>query len=158
MDQAWRYPFWPPYPGYFQPTVYGAGNNDQQSAGPSHEEQNCDGSLLPRDQTYELDEEDFEEVRTHSSCIVHKYFFYLQQYHYQVKIINTEKRSDFVIRELHSYQRRFDSILEIKMAIKNEFKDCVPSDNSFKLATFSARTPPSIGSFLQRTCVPCTHL
>ena len=74
MDQAWRYPFWPPYPGYFQPPVYGAGNNDQQS-GPSHEEQNCDGSLLPRDQTYELDEEDFEEVRTHSSCIVHKYFF-----------------------------------------------------------------------------------
>ena len=63
MDQTWRYSFWSPYPGYFQPPAYGAGTNT--SVQPSRRSLSHDehDSLLPRDLSYELDEEDFEEVR-----------------------------------------------------------------------------------------------
>ena len=62
--------------------------------------------------------------------------YYIQQYNYRVKIINTEKRSEFVVREMRSHRRRFDSILEVKMAIKSEFKDSVPSGNNFQVGYF----------------------
>ena len=84
--------------------------------------------------------------------------YYIQQYNYRVKIINTEKRSEFVVREMRSHRRRFDSILEVKMAIKSELKTVCQVVITFKSATFLGKDPPSIGSFHQMTYRQCTNL
>ena len=51
-------------------------------------------------------------------------------YNYRTKLINPDKRSDFVILEMHNHHRRFASVEDLRSAITEEFCENVPTCNT----------------------------
>lgn len=56
-----------------------------------------------------------------------------------MKIINPDKRSDFMIRELHGHHEKFKSISALKLIIMDEFTEQVPTSTDFQLGYFSGK-------------------
>ena len=52
---------------------------------------------------------------------------------YKVKIINPAKKSDVVMRELHHFRSKFDSVLMLRAKLVEELRDQVPDSMTFKV-------------------------
>ena len=63
------------------------------------------------------------------------FVFFLQNYHYRIKIIYTNKGSDFVIREIHGCHKKFESIRDLKSTLIDKFKETLP-DGTFNVGYF----------------------
>ena len=61
-------------------------------------------------------------------------------YTYYVKIINTKRKSDFIVRMWHSAKHAFNSPDEIKSGLINAFPSEVPSTSTFQVGYLE---PPS---------------
>ena len=59
-----------------------------------------------------------------------------QVFTYRVKIINPEKRSDFVIWEMHNCKEWFTSLDVIKRKLMGEFQTQLPSSMDFQVGYF----------------------
>ena len=57
----------------------------------------------------------------------------MQLYTYRLKIINPNKKSDFIIRDVHYFSEKFATILDMKEKIVEEFKDELPETTDFKV-------------------------
>ena len=57
-------------------------------------------------------------------------------YSYRIKIINPSKKTTFVIRDLHRFHGKFDSIISMKVKIIEEFKELVPQTLEFHVGYF----------------------
>ena len=64
---------------------------------------------------------------------------FLQGYSYHLKIINSKKKSDFIIRDIHHFHGVFTSILDLKEKIMDEFGNDVPATTNFNVGYFSGR-------------------
>ena len=64
---------------------------------------------------------------------------FLQGYSYRLKIINSKKKSDFIIRDIHRFHGVFTSILDLKEKIMDEFGNDVPATTNFNVGYFSGR-------------------
>ena len=60
-------------------------------------------------------------------------------YSYCVKIVNPEKKTDFIILEMHSYHDRFESVGVMKIRMMEEFSEHVPKTLEFNVGYFSGR-------------------
>ena len=60
-------------------------------------------------------------------------------YSYKVKIVNPAKKSDFILRELHHCNCRFESVTAIRMKLVDEFQHQVPNSVSFNIGYFEGR-------------------
>jgi hypothetical protein len=61
---------------------------------------------------------------------------FLQQYTYHLKIVNPNKKSDFIIRDVHHFSGKFATILDMKKKVMEEFKDDLPETTDFKVDYF----------------------
>ncbi len=61
------------------------------------------------------------------------------EYSYRVKIINKDKRSEFMTRELKSFSGRFKSVRVMKHKIMEELDNLVPSAMDFQVGYFSGK-------------------
>lgn len=57
-------------------------------------------------------------------------------YDYRVKIINPVKKSDFIIRDIHSFHGKFQSIIEVKVKLMDELGILLPETIDFKVGYF----------------------
>lgn len=53
-----------------------------------------------------------------------------------MKIINPDKKSDFIVRELHNFSGKFESLLALKSMLINDFEDQVPPTPDFQVGYF----------------------
>ena len=60
----------------------------------------------------------------------------MQQYTYRLKIINPNKKSNFIIRDVHHFGGKFATILDMKRKIMQEFKDELPETTDFNVGYF----------------------
>ncbi len=60
----------------------------------------------------------------------------MQLYTYRLKIINPNKKSDFIIRDVHHFSEKFATILDMKEKIMEEFEDELPETTDFKVGYF----------------------
>lgn len=58
---------------------------------------------------------------------------------YRVKIINPNKKSEAVVRDMRSFRGRFSSVTDMKVRIMDEFKEQVPQSTSFSIGYFEGR-------------------
>jgi len=56
-----------------------------------------------------------------------------------VKIVNPAKKTDFICRELHHFNSRFESVTAIRMKLIDEFQQQVPNSVSFSIGYFERR-------------------
>ena len=61
------------------------------------------------------------------------------QLQYRVKIINPDKRSDFIVHELHGFDSQFDSITSLKVRLMEQFSEYVPSTIEFQVGYFTGK-------------------
>ena len=54
-------------------------------------------------------------------------------YAYRVKIINPNKKSDFIVRTLHHFKGKFESIPALKLKLMESFPDNVPPATDFQV-------------------------
>ena len=57
-------------------------------------------------------------------------------YTYKVKIINPVKKSGVLIREIHNFCTKFESVPDMREKLSTEFKDQVPSGNDFNVGYY----------------------
>ncbi len=62
--------------------------------------------------------------------------FYCRKSMTRVKIINPAKKSDFIIRDFHSFHEKFHSIAEVKVKLMNELGTLLPETIDFKVGYF----------------------
>ena len=60
-------------------------------------------------------------------------------YSYKVKIINPLKKSDVVVRQLHRFNSKFDSLTALRVKLIDEFADTVPDTVKFNVGYFDGR-------------------
>ena len=65
--------------------------------------------------------------------------FYLQIHDYRVKIINPSKKSEFIVRELHHFHGKFDSVTSLKLKMMDEFVELVPATTDFQIGYFRGK-------------------
>ena len=56
-----------------------------------------------------------------------------------MKIIHSNKKSDFVVRELHHFHGKFDSITSLKLKLMDEFGELVPATTEFQIGYFRGK-------------------
>jgi len=56
-----------------------------------------------------------------------------------VRISNPEKLSQFISRQLHHFDGKFDSIMAIKVHLMDKFGDQVPETINFNIGYFEGR-------------------
>ena len=56
-----------------------------------------------------------------------------------MKIVNPAKKTDFIFRELHHFNSRFESVTAIRMKLIDEFQQQVPNSISFSVGYFEKR-------------------
>ena len=59
-----------------------------------------------------------------------------EMYTYWVKIINLAKKTVFVMRDLHRFRGRFESLTSMKVKIMEEFKELIPEKLDFLVGYF----------------------
>lgn len=69
----------------------------------------------------------------------HRGTLIFMQVHYRVKIINPNKKSDFMVRDLHHVIGKFDSIISLKLKIMDEFGELVPATTDFQIGYFRGK-------------------
>ena len=57
-------------------------------------------------------------------------------YSYKVKIINPVKKSDVIVRQLHGFKKKFESVTAMRAQLVEEFKDQVPNSLDFSVGYF----------------------
>ena len=60
-------------------------------------------------------------------------------YSYKVKIINPLKKSDVVVRQLHRFNSKFDSLTALRVKLIDEFEETVPDTVNFNVGYFDGR-------------------
>ena len=60
-------------------------------------------------------------------------------YSYKVKIINPVKKSDAVVRQLHRFKSKFDSLTALRVKLIDEFAETVPDTVNFNVGYFDGR-------------------
>jgi len=60
-------------------------------------------------------------------------------YSYKVKIINPLKKSDAVVRQLHRFKSKFDSLTALRVKLIDEFAETVPDTVNFNVGYFDGR-------------------
>jgi len=60
-------------------------------------------------------------------------------YTYKVRIINPNKKSDFVLRQLHQHHSKFSTVTAIRISMMNEFDDQVPDSVKFNVGYIDER-------------------
>ena len=63
----------------------------------------------------------------------------MQKHTYKVKIINPQKKSDVIVRQLHHFQSRFESVLSLHIKLIEEFKDQVPDSVTFGVGYYEGQ-------------------
>ena len=58
------------------------------------------------------------------------------KYNYRLKIINPNKRSDYIVRDVHRFHGKFDTIVEMKVKLMGEFESLLPPTTEFQLGYF----------------------
>ena len=56
-----------------------------------------------------------------------------------MKIINPSRKSDVIVRQLHDYYSRFESVVGIRAKLIERFKDQVPNSISFDVGYFEGQ-------------------
>ena len=56
-----------------------------------------------------------------------------------MKIINPSRKSDVIVRQLHDYYSRFESVVGIRAKLIERFKDQVSNSISFDVAYFEGQ-------------------
>ena len=56
-----------------------------------------------------------------------------------MKIINPHKKSEFIVRELHHFHGKFDSVTPLKLKLMDEFGDLVPATTDFQIGYFRGK-------------------
>jgi len=56
-----------------------------------------------------------------------------------VKIINPEKKTEFIVREVHSYHDKFESIGVMKVKLMEEFSENVPKTLDFNVGYLAGK-------------------
>ena len=57
-------------------------------------------------------------------------------YLYKVKIINTNKKSDVIMRQLNRFSSKFESVTDIRRKFVDEFGEHVPNTRDFAVGYF----------------------
>ena len=57
-------------------------------------------------------------------------------YNYKVKIINPTKKSDVIVRELHHFQTKFESVSALRLKLHDDFGEHVPSTTNFNVGGY----------------------
>ena len=65
-------------------------------------------------------------------------------YSYKVKIINPLKKSDVVVRQLHRFNSKFDSLTALRVKLIDEFAETVPNTVNFNVGYFDGRQQAKI--------------
>ena len=65
--------------------------------------------------------------------------YFSLQLQYRVKIINPDKRSDFIVRELYGFHSQFDSINSLKVKLMDQFSKYVPPTTEFQVGYFTGK-------------------
>ena len=65
--------------------------------------------------------------------------YFSLQLQYRFKIINPDKRSDFIVRELHGFHSQFDSITGLKVKLMDQFSENVPPTTEFQVGYFTGK-------------------
>ena len=60
-------------------------------------------------------------------------------YSYKVKIVNPLKKSDVVVRELHHYNSKFESVVSLRMKLIEQFKEHVPNTVDFSVGYYEGQ-------------------
>ena len=60
-------------------------------------------------------------------------------YTYKVRIINPNKKSEFIVRQLHRCHSKFPSVTAIRVSLIEQFDEQVPDSVKFKLGTVQSR-------------------
>ena len=53
-----------------------------------------------------------------------------------VKIVNPARKKDCVVRDLHKFRGKFNSLIELKVRLMEEFQELVPSTHHFSIGYF----------------------
>ncbi|SMN02688.1 hypothetical protein SPONN_1479 [uncultured Candidatus Thioglobus sp.] len=61
------------------------------------------------------------------------------KFDYKVKITNPARKSDVVVRHLHHFHGKFDSLLNLHVKLVEEFKEQVPDSLSFNIGYFEGQ-------------------
>ena len=56
-----------------------------------------------------------------------------------MKIISPLKKSDFIVRELHHFHGKFDSVTSLKLKLMDEFGELVPATTDFQIGYFRGK-------------------
>ena len=65
-------------------------------------------------------------------------------YTYKVRIINPNKKSDFILRQLHRHHSRFSTVTAIRVSMIDEFDDQVPDSVKFNVGYIDGRHQMSL--------------
>ena len=58
------------------------------------------------------------------------------QYSYRVKITNPQRKSEVIVRQLHHFHTRFESVITLHAKLIEEFKEQVPNSLNFNVGYF----------------------
>ena len=72
---------------------------------------------------------------------------------YKVKIINPSRKSDVIVRQLHDYYSRFESVVGIRAKLIERFKDQVPNSISFDVGYFEGQKCGFAQRRIYRQCI-----
>lgn len=56
-----------------------------------------------------------------------------------MKIINPKRKSDIILRQLHNFHERFESMIALRAKLIEEFKEQVPDSLSFSVGYFEGQ-------------------
>ena len=59
-----------------------------------------------------------------------------ERFTYKVKIINSVKKSEVIVRHLHNFSTKFTSVTELRVKLIDEFKEQVPDSIEFNVGYY----------------------
>ena len=62
------------------------------------------------------------------------------QHSYRVKITNPQRKSEVIMRQLHHFHGRFDSVITLRAKLIEEFKEQVPNSVTFNVGCFEGQS------------------
>ena len=81
-----------------------------------------------------------------SNSIVRKFLFLRCLILYKVRIINPNKKSDFIVRQLHRRYSKFTSVTAIRVSLIKQFDEQVPDSVKFNVGYIDGRHQISLFS------------
>ena len=69
-----------------------------------------------------------------------KTFTNLQRsFNYKVKVINPQKKSDVVVKQLHQMKSKFDSVIDLRVKLVKELQQRVPNTFTFSVGYYEGQ-------------------